>query len=210
MRVLGIRFQIHGKLPANPRQQMIVVSNHRSWFDIFVIQHVIVSKGPIVKFLIKRQLIFVPVVGWICLALDFPRLARSRAPDARSRDLQAIRNASHALQREPCALLNFAEGTRFSSAKRMAQASPFQHLLAPKTGGLSIMLNTLGDVDIVDVTLVYPRDDISFWQMLSGNVAMVEVDLYRTHAVDIDSPAERLQSRWELKENLIRTSPLRH
>ena len=75
-RVLRIDFRIHGHLPSDTTRPLIIVSNHKSWFDILLLQAVVVPGGPILKFLIKSTLVYVPVVGWICLALRFPRLTR--------------------------------------------------------------------------------------------------------------------------------------
>ena len=115
-RVLGVDIHIHGRLPTDPKEQLVVVSNHFSWFDILVLHRIVTVQGPIVKFLIKRELIYVPVVGWLCLALNFPRLNRGKTADGREHDYQSVLAAANALREEPGALLNFAEGTRFLCA----------------------------------------------------------------------------------------------
>ena len=114
-RVVGIEITIEGSINRHPNP--IVVCNHQSWFDIPLVQEVIAGQGPIVQFLIKRELVWVPIIGWICLVLNFPMLNRSGAASDRALDLAAIESAAQKLGRAPCALLVFAEGSRFSTEK---------------------------------------------------------------------------------------------
>ena len=92
VRVLGIKINVEGELPDHPAP--VIVCNHQSWFDIPVLQHVITDQGPIIKFMIKQQLIWVPVLGWICLALNFPRLRREERKMSMEKDFFSIRNCS--------------------------------------------------------------------------------------------------------------------
>lgn len=200
--VLGVRLDIIGKFPRRDRN-LIIVCNHRSWFDILVLHAAIIKHSPITKFLIKRQLIYVPILGWICLALNFPRLYRSRDPERRSRDHQAIADATGSLGEYPTALLNFAEGTRFTLDKHKAQQSPWQHLLRPKVGGLRIMLETGVDADVLDMTLVYPREHVNFWACLSGTLPSVKVYLDHFEPDDIGDVGQWLAERWQVKDRLI-------
>ena len=73
-KVIGVNFNIKGTLPV--RSTLIIIANHQTWFDIPILQHVVTGQGPVLKFLIKRELIWLPIVGWICFALNFPRLNR--------------------------------------------------------------------------------------------------------------------------------------
>ena len=207
-RVLGIEFIVHGAVPNDTSEQCIVVSNHRSWFDILVIQEVITGRGPILKFLIKRELVYVPVVGWICLALDFPRLNRGRDEAGREKDFASVAAAASRVNETPCALMNFAEGTRFTIAKRDRLGSDYDHLLNPKTGGFRIMLGALS-ADILDITLVYPVDDITFWRCLSGELKSVEIFIDRYPRSSVEEPRDWLDERWRQKEQRIANSNIR-
>ncbi|MEX0941025.1 MAG: acetyltransferase [Pseudomonadales bacterium] len=210
-RILGVRIILDGDPPPGPEtQHLVVVSNHRSWFDILVIQHIITGLGgPMLKFLVKRQLIYVPVVGWICLALDFPKLNRSKDQAGREQDYQSIQNASEQMLALPGALMNFAEGTRFSLEKRQARGSDYDYLLNPKSGGLRIILASIGPVAVIDVTLVYPDDDINFWQILGGSLERIDVHLHKTSSADIADESEWLANRWRMKDELIRAKRLK-
>ncbi len=201
-RSLGVRLDIVGQPHQRRDRNLIILCNHRTWFDILVLHAVIQDYSPIVKFLIKRQLIYVPVLGWICLALRFPRLYRGETPEGRSLDYQAIANAVHRSDGHPTALLNFAEGTRFTPGKHAAQDSPYRHLLKPRAGGLRIMLDNTRDPDILDMTLAYPRE-LTFWRCLGGELEYVKVYLEYFRAGDIQDAAAWLSERWEIKDRLI-------
>ena len=54
----------------------LVNCNHQSWVDIFVLQRVLNQRIPMLKFFLKQQLIYVPVIGLAGWALDFPVMRR--------------------------------------------------------------------------------------------------------------------------------------
>jgi 1-acyl-sn-glycerol-3-phosphate acyltransferase len=57
----------------------LVSSNHQSWVDIFVLQHLLGRRIPLMKFFMKSQLIWVPIMCLAWWALDFPFLHRHSA-----------------------------------------------------------------------------------------------------------------------------------
>ena len=59
-----------------PDSWYLVNCNHRSWVDIFVLQRVLNRRIPLLKFFLKRELIWVPVIGLAWWALDFPFMQR--------------------------------------------------------------------------------------------------------------------------------------
>src|SRR5450631_3829629 len=120
------------------RAWYMVNCNHQSWVDIIVLQHLLNRRIPMLKFFLKQQLIYVPVIGLAWWALDFPLMRRHpdayrRArPAARFDDIEATRRACQKFALVPTSVMNFAEGTGFTAAKHRAQASPYRHLLKPK------------------------------------------------------------------------------
>ena len=201
-KVIGIRINIIGELPDHPAP--IVVSNHQTWFDIPIIQHSITGHGPILKFLIKRQLVWVPIIGWICYALNFPRLNRGEGQNARERDYAAIKTASDTLSAERGALLIFAEGTRFTDAKHRAQESPYLHLLHPRPGGLKIAVETApSDTPVVDLTVVYRNRETNFWQCLHGACPSIDVVVRTFPVSDVEDVRSWVEARWQEKDQLI-------
>lgn len=198
-RCLGIEFEIEGEPPVDSNLDFIVLSNHRSWFDILLLQAIVVSRGPMLKFLVKQELIYVPVVGWICLVLNFPRLNRGKSETGRSKDYLSVASAT----KTPGALMNFVEGTRFTREKHLVQASPYKHLLTPRIGGLKIMLANQPQVSILDVTLVYPAEDLNFWACLSGRWRHFIIKLEYHNASEISDPQTWLTALWEEKDQYI-------
>ncbi len=141
----------------------LVISNHQSWTDIFILQYMFNRRIPLLKFFIKQSLLYVPVIGVAWWVLDFPVMKRysrdylEKHPEKRGQDLETTRKSCEHFRHTPVAVLNFLEGTRFTSTKQAAQQSPFQHLLKPRAGGAALVLDTLGEeIDcILDVTINY-------------------------------------------------------
>lgn len=155
----------------------LVSSNHQSWVDILVLQRVFHRRIPFLKFFLKRELIWVPVIGLAWWALDFPFMKRGRGVGARHSDLRTTREACEKFRRIPTSVINFVEGTRFTPAKQAQQRSPYRHLLKPRAGGMGIALATMGEQfeALLDVTIVYPKGTPRFWDLLAGRVDAVTV-----------------------------------
>ena len=162
----------------------MVVANHQSWTDILVLQKVLNGRIPLLKFFLKKELIWFPLLGLAWWALDFPFLKRyskkfiKRHPHLAGKDLETTRKACEKYKNLPVAVMNFVEGTRFSKAKQNRQQSPFAHLLRAKAGGLAFALSSMnGKINrLIDVTIVYPqKDKKSFWNYLCGNIQEIKV-----------------------------------
>ncbi|MCB1608649.1 MAG: 1-acyl-sn-glycerol-3-phosphate acyltransferase, partial [Xanthomonadales bacterium] len=54
----------------------LVLANHQSWVDIPVLQKVLNRKIPLLRFFLKSQLFWVPLLGLAWWALDFPFMKR--------------------------------------------------------------------------------------------------------------------------------------
>jgi 1-acyl-sn-glycerol-3-phosphate acyltransferase len=188
-RVLGLaRVEVswEGDTDLSRDRWYLVVSNHQSWTDIFMLQNELYEALPPLKFFTKRQLLYIPVFGQAMWALDFPYVRRmSRAqieanPALLAVDRQAILTACEKFKNHPTTALNFLEGTRFTPEKYGAQEAPrFQHLLNPKTGGVTQVLAALADrLDkLVDVTIDYPEGVPSFWDFMQGRCARVTMHI---------------------------------
>ncbi len=167
----------------NYRSWYLVNCNHQSWVDILVLQHLFNQRIPLLKFFLKQQLIWVPVMGLAWWALDFPFMRRhseeflKKHPQMRGKDHATTRQACEKFALIPTSVMNFLEGTRFTPAKHQRQQSPYKHLLKPKAGGMALALNAMGDKfqAILDVTIVYPDGAPDFWQFLKGKLKHVTV-----------------------------------
>lgn len=164
-------------------QWYLVLSNHQSWVDILVLQRIFNRRIPLLKFFIKRELIWLPILGQAWWALDFPFIKRytksflKRKPHLKGKDLEITRKACQKFKTLPVSVMNFVEGTRFTKAKQHRQQSPYTHLLKTKAGGIAFVLDAMGTQiqNILDVTIVYPQDDKTFWSFLCGKTDEIRV-----------------------------------
>jgi 1-acyl-sn-glycerol-3-phosphate acyltransferase len=178
-----IHWDIEGVDGLQAHEWYLVICNHQSWVDILVLQAVFNRRIPFLKFFLKKELIWVPVLGFAWWALDFPFMQRhsreylERHPEARGQDLEATRRACERFSRAPTSVMNFVEGTRFTVAKHAAQRSPYRHLLRPRAGGTAFVLGAMGDVlhRVLDVTIVYPRGTPTLWDLCCGRLREVKV-----------------------------------
>ena len=169
------------------RSWYLVNCNHQSWVDILVLQHLFNRRIPLLKFFLKQQLIWVPIMGLAWWALEFPFMRRhseeflKKHPEMRGKDQATTRKACEKFALIPTSVMNFLEGTRFTRAKHARQQSPYKHLLKPKAGGIALALNAMGDKfqAILDVTIVYPDGTPTFTQFLSGKLRRVVVRVRR-------------------------------
>ncbi len=165
----------------------LVLCNHQSWSDILVLQYCFNRRLPLLRFFLKRQLFWVPVLGLCWWGLDFPFMRRAsreqlaRRPELRGRDLESARRACEMFRDVPVAMMSFPEGTRRAGAK-LARESDFRNLLPPKAGGAGAVIYALGDEldGCVDVTISYGLNQAgeqppSFWALISGTVPHIEV-----------------------------------
>ena len=63
-------WDVRGVAGLDPRGWYLVNSNHQTWADIFVLQHLFNRRIPLLKFFIKQQLKWVPVMGRAWWALE--------------------------------------------------------------------------------------------------------------------------------------------
>jgi len=164
-------------------ESYLVISNHRSWSDILVLQKVFNRRIPFLTFFLKKELIWVPLLGLAWWALDFPFMKRyseaylKRHPQKRGKDIEITRRACKKFRNIPVSIMNFVEGTRLTPEKHERQRSPFANLLKPKAGGIAFVLSTIGQElhKILNVTIAYPHGNESFWGFVAGKVPAVKV-----------------------------------
>ena len=136
-------WDVQGIEGLDARSWYLVNCNHQSWVDILVLQHLFNRRIPLLKFFLKQQLIWVPVMGLAWWALEFPFMRRHSEeflkthPEMRGKDQATTRKACEKFAHRPTGVMNFLEGTRFTQAKHDRQQSPYRYLLRPKAGGIA-------------------------------------------------------------------------
>lgn len=190
-----VKIELSGDTNFSTKEWYMVIANHQSWVDILILQRVFNRKIPFLKFFLKQELIFVPILGLAWWALDFPFMRRystaelRKNPKLKGKDIEITRKACAKFKAKPVSVMNFVEGTRFSKAKHQKQNSQFQHLLKPKAGGMAFALSAMGEQihKLVDVSIYYPDAVPSYWDYLTGKLPSVKVHI---KVSDID-PAMR-------------------
>ncbi|HDS0925728.1 acyltransferase [Pseudomonas putida] len=164
----------------------LAVSNHQTWVDIPALIESLNRRTPFFKFFLKKELIWVPLLGLAWWGLDYPFMKRyskaflEKHPELRGKDLEITKAACELFKRQPVTVVNYLEGTRFTEAKRQEQQSPYRYLLKPKAGGVAFVLAALGEqLDaLLDVTIVYPGNKApGFWDLLNGSISRVIIDI---------------------------------
>lgn len=185
------RWRIEGLEGLERDGNYLVLCNHQSWVDIPVLQKVFNRRIPFLRFFLKSQLIWVPLLGPAWWALDFPFMKRhsreelARHPELAGKDRETTRKACEKFRHMPVSVMNFVEGTRFTRAKHDAQGSPYTHLLRPKAGGVAFVLDAMGEGlhAIVDVTIVYAHGAGSMMDLIAGRVRDIRVHI-RQRVID--------------------------
>ena len=131
------RFETEGEPPEGPRRPYVVVSNHESYADIFLMSHFPWE----MKWLSKHTIFQIPVMGWMMrMALDVP-VHRGKRESA----LNALNECRDRLARRVSVMI-FPEGTR----SRTDELLPF------KDGAFHLAIQAR--VPILPVALAGTRD----------------------------------------------------
>jgi len=222
-RVLGLKIETDGEQKLSMDEWYMVISNHQSWIDIFALQTVFNRKIPFLKFFIKKELIWVPIMGVAWWALDFPFMKRyspgflAKNPHLKGKDIEITKKACAKFKTLPVSIMNFVEGTRFSENKHYRQKSPHKNLLKPKAGGTGFVLTIMGEQlnSILDITIKYTDSDKRFWSLLCGRTKPLKMHIDRIPMTDFfrgDYTAdpvfqERIQNwlnaLWEKKDRML-------
>ncbi len=179
------KYDIRGVDALSRSNWYLVIVNHQTWVDIVALQIALNRRMPFLKFFVKQQLIWFPVLGIAFWAMDMPFMKRhsksylKRHPEQKGRDLEATKRACRKFNDVPTSVINFVEGTRFSEDKRVKRDSPYRHLLPPRSGGVAIALSAMGSMfdAILDVTIFYPHGVPQFWDLLCGRFREVVIDI---------------------------------
>jgi 1-acyl-sn-glycerol-3-phosphate acyltransferase len=177
------RWDVQGLDSLERSEWYLVLANHQSWVDIVVLQRIFYRKIPFLKFFIKKELLWLPILGQAWWAMDFPFVKRytksdlQKKPHLKGKDLEITRNACKKFKKMQVSIMNFVEGTRFTNEKHRSQQSPYAHLLKPKAGGIALVLDSMGEQihRILDVAIVYPDGITDFWAFLCGKIQKIKV-----------------------------------
>ena len=184
--IRGQRIVIEDSVPKDLNGRYLLICNHQCWADIPVLARSIMFKLPFPRWFIKQQMIWVPIIGFATWAMDFPYMKRytkaqlEKNPQLRGTDMETTKKACDIYRKQSVTVVNYAEGTRSTPAKRFNRNSQYEFCLRPKAGGTAFMLEAMGDVldGVVDMTVAYVGTaDPSAWKYFCGRIPEVRVRL---------------------------------
>lgn len=221
--IKDIQYEVTGLEKLRMDQWYLVISNHQTWVDIIALQKILHNRAPFLKYFLKKELIWVPILGLAWWALDYPFMKRysseylARHPERKGRDIEMTRKACEKFKEKPVSIMNFVEGTRFTPEKHRKGKSPYRRLLKPRSGGIAFVLSAMGDYmsGVIDITIAYPDGAENIWQFLcSGRTRIiVSIDILPIESVPRgdyfnDEPfrerfQEWLNALWSRKDETI-------
>lgn len=191
--MLPTRWEIRGGDQIRRDATYLLAANHQSWNDLVAMIVAFCGRIAPYRLFIKAPLIWLPIVGQACWAMDaafmkrYSREEMQADPNKAGRDLRVAQRTFERSAHKSVAVFNFIEGTRITRKKHAERQSPYRHLLSPRAGGVAFAMQAMGkQLDaFVDVTFAYPYGAFELWQLLCGRVRHVVVSIRV-----LDIPAE--------------------
>ena len=127
----------------------LLVSNHQSWNDVFILQFLFNKFLPFQKYLVKEKMRNFPIMGFVWESIDCPFLKRENLNNLTKEDnknikqknnfsdIEIIKEKCSKFKLAPSTIVCFPEGTRFTIEKHKLQESPYSYLLPVKAGGVA-------------------------------------------------------------------------
>ncbi|MCF7501905.1 acetyltransferase [Pseudoalteromonas sp. L1] len=178
----SIEVNIQGSL--NRKGWYLLISNHMSWLDIVVLSAIDALPAP--KFFLKDELKYVPFIGTGAWAMGMPFMKRvsksqlAKNPKLKGLDVERTKRSCRDFRNHPTTIINFVEGTRFTTQKHHRQNSPFTHLLKPKAGGIAFALEVLGEQfdALLNTSIIYQGEGEHICRnLIRGRLDAIKVDM---------------------------------
>lgn len=142
--MVGLKTEIRGEVP---RGEVIVASKHQSFFDIILI----CSALPRPKFIMKKELLRVPILGWFALQIGCVPVDRGKRGRAVQAMVAAVREGL-ARQSAPGQLIIYPQGTRVAPGQQ-ADYKPGTGILYAQLGHVCVPAAT-------NVGLFWPKGGV--------------------------------------------------
>jgi 1-acyl-sn-glycerol-3-phosphate acyltransferase len=211
----GTRFLFTGD-DVPMRENALLASNHQQMPDITAMMKFCKTKDRLgdMKYFVKKQLKWVPGMGWGMQFLDCLFIDRDWTSDR-----EKIRKTFARLVEGdvPVHLVSFVEGTRFTIPKleaardyaRQHDMYEPRHTLVPRTKGFVASVEGLrSHIDAVyDITIAYEIGIPTLWQYIKGLVQRIHVHVRRFEIDSLPESADGLRhwllDRWQEKDELL-------
>lgn len=204
------------------QESMLFLSNHKYEMDLMLFWVFCDKMGVLgsTKFAVKRDLMYIPIIGWSGKFQDWLFLHRNWKQD--QSHIQSQLNTLTS-QSNPFLLMVTPEGTRFSEKKHQASMvvarekglPELKHHLLPRTKGFQVIANALQNDPkvnfIIDGTSVVPPDQphsLSLMNLFKGKKIRVKVflrDMSLRSVPTHDSTlcADWLHKRFQEKDSFV-------
>ncbi|AXI47780.1 1-acyl-sn-glycerol-3-phosphate acyltransferase [Sulfitobacter sp. SK012] len=106
--MIGMRCEVRGKIPSGA---VLVASKHQSFLDIMMI----FTALPRTKFIMKKQILWTPVIGQYAKRMEMVAVDRGKRGKAISKMVADVK----AGQREPGQLVIYSQGTRVAPGRKV-------------------------------------------------------------------------------------------
>ncbi|WCN10499.1 acetyltransferase [Marinomonas mediterranea] len=184
-KVLGVEWQFDDGMKRDSASWHLSIANHQSWVDVFIILSQLEGRVVPPRVFMKQALFWIPLIGTATRIMGFPFMKRHskekliKRPELAGEDLETTRRSCKRFAKTPNTVLSFVEGTRYTERKHRQQSSPYGRLLKPKAGGIGFVLKAMPGKfeDIIDINVVYPDKQNSFWDLLCGRLAAAKVSV---------------------------------
>ena len=211
----GVRVIFTGD-DAPMRENALLIANHQQMPDITAFMKFCKTKDRLgdMKYFVKKQLKWVPGMGWGMQFLDCLFIDRDWASDR-----EQIRKTFDRLVsgKVPVHLVSFVEGTRLTLPKLEAAQANAQkngltvprHTLVARSKGFAASVEGLRShiSAVYDLTIAYENGVPSLWQYIKGLVKRIHVHVRRYPIEDLPHSADDLRlwllTRWDEKNELL-------
>ena len=99
--LVGLRSEVRGEVPAD---EVVIAAKHQSFFDIIIL----VSVVPRPKFIMKKELLWAPILGWYATRIGCVPVDRGRRGEAMKKMVADVKAGLAA----PGQLIIYPQGTR--------------------------------------------------------------------------------------------------
>lgn len=182
--VLHVRLSVTGELPLHEIKQGLIVANHISWLDVFVMASVLPM-----RFVAKSEVRSWPFIGWLCARANTIFIERNKRSDTIRTNQQAVEH----LRSGNCMAI-FPEGTTSDGTQvRHFHASLLQPAIDAQTSIYPVAIHYHDKNNQANFDAAY-IDDMSFieslWKILSS--PNLHVRLTSTEAISTQAENRRI------------------
>ena len=178
--VLHVKLSINGNFPMHEIKQGLIISNHISWLDVFVMSSILPM-----RFVAKSEVRSWPFIGWLCARANTIFIERNKRSDTIRTNIQAVEH----LRSGNCMAI-FPEGTTSDGSNvRHFHASLLQPAIDAKTQIYPVAIHYHDKNNNPNFDAAY-IDEMTFVQSLWKIVSSPDLHVRITTTEALDTQAD--------------------